>query len=151
MFIPHQVALEQMKRGEVRPLCLWTSKPMTPFSRGRWDPGFKFLAVNTTPIRGYYLHHLSTRRIIEPRAEGERSQRSPSPPSLWPTTGLTSTDTGAWRRLVDHLFSRSTDCSPPASIRKGGGQPAPKCRARALPASAGMLDHPQGRTGVPSQ
>src|SRR5258708_10738329 len=45
MFIQHQVALEQMKRGEVSAVVFVTSKPVDAFLKGRWDPGFKFLAV----------------------------------------------------------------------------------------------------------
>jgi TRAP-type uncharacterized transport system substrate-binding protein len=45
MFIPHQVALEQMKRGEIAAVVFITSKPVDAFLKGRWDPGFKFLPV----------------------------------------------------------------------------------------------------------
>src|SRR4029079_15969616 len=45
MFIPHQLALEQMKRGEVSAVVFITSKPVDAFLKGRWDPGFKFLPV----------------------------------------------------------------------------------------------------------
>src|SRR5258707_5386510 len=56
MFIPHQVALEQMKRGEVSAVVFVTSKPVDAFLKGRWDPGFKFLAVEyDTKFEDYYL------------------------------------------------------------------------------------------------
>jgi len=65
MFIPHQVALEQMKRGEVSAVVFVTSKPVDAFLKGRWDPGFKFLDVEyDTKFEDYYLPSSSTRRII---------------------------------------------------------------------------------------
>src|SRR5436190_1309531 len=44
-FIPHQVALEQMRKGEIAAVVFITSKPVDAFVRGRWEPGFKFLPV----------------------------------------------------------------------------------------------------------
>src|ERR1700687_6513027 len=41
MLIPHQVALEQMKRGEMSAVVFVTSKPVDAFLKGRWAPGFK--------------------------------------------------------------------------------------------------------------
>jgi len=65
MFIPHQVALEQMKRGEVSAVVFVTSKPVDAFLKGRWDPGFKVLDVEyDTKFEDYYLPSPSTRRII---------------------------------------------------------------------------------------
>jgi TRAP-type uncharacterized transport system substrate-binding protein len=56
MFIPHQVALEQMKRGEVSAVVFITSKPVDAFLKGRWDPGFKFLPVEyDNRFEDYYL------------------------------------------------------------------------------------------------
>src|SRR5271169_5872734 len=45
MFIPHPVALEQMKRGEIAAVVFVTSKPVDAFVKGKWDEGFKFLPV----------------------------------------------------------------------------------------------------------
>ena len=45
-FIPHQVALEQMRKGEMAAVVFITSKPVDAFVRGRWEPGYKFLPVN---------------------------------------------------------------------------------------------------------
>ena len=42
-FIPHQVALEQMRKGDMAGVVFITSKPVDAFVRGRWEPGFKFL------------------------------------------------------------------------------------------------------------
>src|SRR6202048_3562566 len=56
MLIPHQVALEQMKRGEISAVVFVTSKPVDAFLKGRWDPGFKFLPVEyDTQFEAYFL------------------------------------------------------------------------------------------------
>src|SRR6202000_2965912 len=44
-FIPHQTALEQMRKGEMAAVVFVTSKPVDAFVRGSWEPGFKFLPV----------------------------------------------------------------------------------------------------------
>jgi len=46
-FIPHQVALEEMKTGknDMAAVVFVTSKPIDAFRRGTWEPGFKFLPV----------------------------------------------------------------------------------------------------------
>ena len=55
-FIPHQVALEQMKAGQndMAAVVFITSKPIDAFTRGHWDPGFKFLPVEVGDY-GFYL------------------------------------------------------------------------------------------------
>ena len=37
-FIPHQIALEQMRKGEIAAVVFITSKPVDAFVRGRWSP-----------------------------------------------------------------------------------------------------------------
>ena len=55
-FIPHQVALEQMRKGEMAAVVFITSKPVDAFLRGRWEPGFKFLPVTyDSKFEDYYL------------------------------------------------------------------------------------------------
>ena len=55
-FIPHQVALEQMRKGEMAAVVFITSKPVDAFVRGRWEPGFKFLPVKyESKFEDYYL------------------------------------------------------------------------------------------------
>src|SRR6266404_9493601 len=55
-FIPHQVALEQMRKGEMAAVVFITSKPVDAFVRGRWEPGFKFLPVKYEgKFEDYYL------------------------------------------------------------------------------------------------
>src|SRR5450755_3115181 len=56
MFIPHPVALEQMKRGEISAVVFITSKPVDAFVKGKWDEGFKFLPVDYGPkLQDYYI------------------------------------------------------------------------------------------------
>lgn len=55
-FIPHQVALEQMRKGEISAVVFITSKPVDAFVRGRWEAGFKFLPVHyDSRFEDYYL------------------------------------------------------------------------------------------------
>src|SRR5712675_1559363 len=56
MFIPHPVALEQMRRGEIASVVFVTSKPVDAFVRGKWEEGFKFLPVEySAKFEDYYL------------------------------------------------------------------------------------------------
>lgn len=56
MFIPHPLALEQMRRGEIAAVVFITSKPVDPFVKGKWDDGFKFLPVEFGPkFSDYYV------------------------------------------------------------------------------------------------
>lgn len=55
-FIPHPVALEQMKRGEIAGVVFVTSKPVDAFVKGTWQEGFKFLPVDYgAKFEDYYL------------------------------------------------------------------------------------------------
>ena len=55
-FVPHQVALEQMRKGEMAAVVFITSKPIDAFVKGRWEPGFKFLPVQyESKFEDYYL------------------------------------------------------------------------------------------------
>src|SRR6266480_2042201 len=55
-FIPHPVALEQLKRGEIAGVVFVTSKPVDAFARGKREDGFKFLPVEFGPkFEDYYL------------------------------------------------------------------------------------------------
>ena len=56
MFIPHPIALEQMRKGEIAAVVFITSKPVDAFVRGRFEPGFKFLPVQyESRFEDYYL------------------------------------------------------------------------------------------------
>ena len=57
-FIPHPLALQQMKNGEndMAAVVIVTSKPVDGFLRGQWEPGFKFLPVTyDARFEDYYL------------------------------------------------------------------------------------------------
>lgn len=55
-FIPHPVALQQMRKGEMAAVVFITSKPVDAFLRGQWEPGFKFLPVTyDSKLEDYYL------------------------------------------------------------------------------------------------
>jgi len=60
-FIPHQVALQEMKAGtdDMEAVVFVTSKPIDAFTRGKWDPGFKFLPV-PYDASGFYLPSVLT-------------------------------------------------------------------------------------------
>jgi TRAP-type uncharacterized transport system substrate-binding protein len=55
-FIPHPVALEQLRRGEMAAVVFVTSKPVDAFVKGKWEPGFKFLPIEySSKFEDYYL------------------------------------------------------------------------------------------------
>jgi TRAP-type uncharacterized transport system substrate-binding protein len=109
MFIPHQVALEQMKRGEVSAVVFVTSKPVDAFLKGRWDPGFKFLPVEYDgKFEDYYLpSSIDATDYPALVPKGERVATIAVPTILaaynWPQR---SDRYRRVARLVDHLFSR---------------------------------------------
>src|SRR6476620_878991 len=109
MFIPHQVALEQMKRGEVSAVVFVTSKPVDAFLKGRWDSGFKFLAVEyDNKFEDYYLpSSIEATDYPSLVPKGERIATIAVPTILaaynWPQQ---SDRYGRVARFVDHLFGR---------------------------------------------
>ena len=109
MFIPHQVALEQMRKGEIAAVVFITSKPVDAFVRGRWEPGFKFLPVNyEAKFEDYYLPAvLETSEYPNLIKPGERVSTIAVPTVLvafnWPAQ---SNRHQRVARFVDYLFSR---------------------------------------------
>jgi TRAP-type uncharacterized transport system substrate-binding protein len=109
MFIPHQVALEQMKRGELSAVVFVTSKPVDAFLKGRWEPGFKFLPVEyDAKFEDYYLpSSIDATDYPALVPKGERVATIAVPTILaaynWPQQ---SDRYRRVARLVDHLFSR---------------------------------------------
>jgi TRAP-type uncharacterized transport system substrate-binding protein len=108
-FIPHQVALEQMRKGEMAAVVFITSKPVDAFVRGRWDPGFKFLPVKyEAKFEDYYLPAvLEAGEYPGLIKQGERVSTIAVPTALvafnWPPR------TNRYQRVarfVDILFSR---------------------------------------------
>jgi TRAP-type uncharacterized transport system substrate-binding protein len=108
-FIPHQVALEQMRKGEMAAVVFITSKPVDAFVRGRWDPGFKFLPVNyESKFEDYYLPAvLEASEYPNLIKQGERVSTIAVPTVLvafnWPKA---SNRYQRVARFVDYLFSR---------------------------------------------
>ena len=108
-FIPHQVALEQMRKGEMAAVVFITSKPVDAFVRGRWEPGFKFLPVPyQSKLEDYYLPAaLDATDYPGLIKEGERVATIAVPTALvaynWP---INSNRFARVARFVDYLFSR---------------------------------------------
>src|ERR1700726_2738987 len=109
MFIPHPVALEQMRRGEIAGVVFVTSKPVDAFVKGKWEEGFKFLPVEYgSKFEDYYIpSYLEPADYPSLVAKGERIATIAVP------TILASYN---WRpasprylrvaRFVDELFGR---------------------------------------------
>lgn len=108
-FIPHQVALEQMRKGEMAAVVFITSKPVDAFVRGRWEAGFKFLPVQyDSRFEDYYLPAtLETNEYPNLIKQGERVSTIAVPTALvafnWPPR---SNRYQRVARFVDYLFSR---------------------------------------------
>src|ERR1700722_3154817 len=108
-FIPHQVALQQMRKGEMAAVVFITSKPVDAFLRGQWELGFKFLPVKyDSKFEDYYLPAVLEANeypaLIKP---GERISTIAAPTVLvsynW-TAGSNRYQRVA--RFTDYLFSR---------------------------------------------
>jgi TRAP-type uncharacterized transport system substrate-binding protein len=108
-FIPHQVALEQMRKGEIAAVVFITSKPVDAFLRGRWEPGFKFLPVAyESKFEDYYLPAtLEASEYPSLIKQGDRVSTLAVPTVLiafnWPAQ---SNRYQRVARFVDYLFSR---------------------------------------------
>jgi hypothetical protein len=109
MFIPHPVALEQMKRGEISAVVFVTSKPIDAFVKGKWEEGFKFLPVKFSPkFEDYYLpSYLDSKDYPGLIANGERIATIAVPTILasfnWRPGSLRYRGVA---RFVDELFTR---------------------------------------------
>src|SRR5262245_26298961 len=108
-FIPHQVALQQMRKGEMAAVVFITSKPVEAFVRGPWEPGFRFLPV---PYDGkfedYYLPAvLDSADYPALIKQGERISTISVPTALvsynWPAG---SNRYQRVARFTDYLFGR---------------------------------------------
>jgi len=108
-FIPHQVALQQMKTGDVAAVVFITSKPVDAFLKGKWEPGFKFLAVEYgSKLEDYYLPTtLEASEYPGLIPQGERIATIAVPTALvafnWPAG---SNRYQRVARFVDNLFGR---------------------------------------------
>jgi hypothetical protein len=110
-FIPHQVALQQMRKGEgdMAAVVFITSKPVDAFLRGQWEPGFKFLPVAYSDKFGdYYQPSVLTEADYPALIKAGDSVPTLSVPTLlvsynWP---LGSDRYRRVARFTDYLFSR---------------------------------------------
>lgn len=108
-FIPHQIALQQMKSGEITAVVFITSKPVDAFLKGRWEPGFKFLSVEyDSRFEDYYLPStIDSTDYPSLVPKGERISTIAVPTILagynWPKQ---SDRYARMARFVDHLFGR---------------------------------------------
>ncbi|MFV0296515.1 MAG: TAXI family TRAP transporter solute-binding subunit [Hyphomicrobiaceae bacterium] len=108
-FIPHSVAIGEMKKSDKFAAVVFiSSKPIAPFIKGNWPPGFHFLPVQYTDALDYYmpayLEHSDYPGLIP---EGQRITTIAVPVVLavydWPT------DTERFRRMkkfVKYLHER---------------------------------------------
>jgi TRAP-type uncharacterized transport system substrate-binding protein len=110
-FIPHQIALEQMRKGEggMAAVVFITSKPVDAFVRGRFEPGFKFLPVPfNDKLEDYYLPStLDAADYPNLIKQGEHVETIAVPTALvafnWPAN---SNRYERVARFIEHLFSR---------------------------------------------
>jgi TRAP-type uncharacterized transport system substrate-binding protein len=108
-FIPHPLALQQMRKGEIAAVIFITTKPVDAFIRGQWEPGFKFLPVTyDLKFEDYYLpaslEPSDYPALVKP---GERIATLAVPTVLatynWPAN---SNRYQRVARFTDNLFSR---------------------------------------------
>src|SRR5450432_2387267 len=108
-FIPHPVALEQLKRGEIAGVVFLTTKPVDAFAKGKWEGGFKFLPVEFGPKFQDYYQSSALESADYPNliAKGERISTISVPTVLaaynW------RPDSPRYQRVarfIDELFSR---------------------------------------------
>jgi len=108
-FIPHQVALEQMKSGQndMEAVVFITSKPVDAFTRGQWPQGFKFLPVEFNDFGFYLPSSLTSADYPELIQPGQDVATIAIPTILaaynWPTS---SDRYRRVARLTDYLFNR---------------------------------------------
>lgn len=108
-FIPHQLALEQMKRGELSAVVFVTSKPIDAFVKGRWEPGFKFLAVEyDAKFEDYYLPSSLDATDYPGLMQKDERVATIAVPTILAAFNWSQRSDRYRRveRLVDHLFSR---------------------------------------------
>jgi TRAP-type uncharacterized transport system substrate-binding protein len=109
MFIPHPVALEQMRRGEIAAVIFITSKPVDAFIKGKWEDGYKFLPVEyDEKFADYYLPaYLEASDYPNLIGKGQRIETISVPTILatfnWGPDSLRYQRTA---KFVDTLFSR---------------------------------------------
>jgi TRAP-type uncharacterized transport system substrate-binding protein len=154
-FIPHQVALAQMKAGEgdMAAVVFITSKPVDAFANGKWPPGFKFLPVSFEDLAYYLPSTLTSSDYPGLIPQGTTIQTIAVPTILaaynWPR------NTDRYKRvarLTENLFSRL------ATLQEPGFHPKWKdvnLNAKVpgldrFPAAQEWLDRPTAKVAVSS-
>ena len=108
-FIPHNVAMEKMRKSDEVAATFWLStKPLPQFLKGKWPEGFRFLPVEYSDKLEYYAPtQLDSADYPNLIPEGQQVETISVPSVLavydWPK------DTDRYRRLVrlvDYLFDR---------------------------------------------
>lgn len=108
-FVPHQIAIEQMKAGQndMAGVVFLTSKPIDAFTRGKWDSGFHFLPVPYENLDLYLPSTLTAKDYPGLIPEGQSVQTVAVPTILaaynWPKG---SDRYRRVTRLTETLFSR---------------------------------------------
>jgi len=108
-FIPHPLALEQMKagQGEMAAVVFVTSKPVEAFLRGKWQPGFKFVPVTVGDFGFYLPSTLTSADYPDLIPQGQDIQTLAVPTVLaafnWP---VRSDRYKRVARLTENLFNR---------------------------------------------
>lgn len=109
MFIPHPVALEQFRRGDIAAVVFITSKPVDAFIKGKWPDGFKFLAVEyDKKFEDYYLPAVLESADYPNLIAKDQRIATISVPTILATFGWRP-DSPRYKnvtKFVDELFSR---------------------------------------------
>ena len=108
-FIPHQVALGQMRKGEIAGVVFITSKPVDAFVRGRWEPGFKFLPIPyDSKFEDYYLPAVLDAADYPDLIKPDERVMTIAVPTALVAFNFPAKSNRFQRiaRFVDHLFSR---------------------------------------------
>jgi TRAP-type uncharacterized transport system substrate-binding protein len=108
-FIPHQVALEQMRagQGDMAAVVFITSKPIDAFARAKWEPGFKFLPVPLGDSAFYLPSTLTSNDYPQIISGGQEVQTIAIPTILAAFNWSRNSDRyKRVARLTDYLFDR---------------------------------------------
>ena len=108
-FIPHSSAMEKMRTSDEVAATFWvSSKPLAPFLKGKFPPGFKFLPVEYTDKLEYYAPaYLEPADYPNLIPEGQRIATISVPAVL--AVADTPADPAKkvrLSRLVDYIFER---------------------------------------------
>jgi hypothetical protein len=115
-FIPHQIALEQMRTGQndMMAAVFITSKPIDLLTRGKWEPGFSFLPVPIEDFDLYLPSELTNADYPQLIPPGQTVQTIAVPTILaaynWPH------DSDRYKRvsrLTNYLFDRLSKLQAP--------------------------------------